>query len=363
MSGELRENCRIAMAIEARMTGSDQRLHSPNEIGYLAGCVYTRPSDELIAECLVCLYCEAATLDNRLAAAALAMAAAYGDSNADAAHRVVTATSRFAPRTVQERIHALRTELIYEFEFGRTERAVELADTYLDLYKRSSLGRLSQAVRISAYPHRLAGNFEIADQRMAEALSLARRDCSPIDEAIALQWLAMYATDRGDYRAASNIVEQLVSYLAVYPAAASLPVRHTIATVALMVGNDPLAKAQIALAEQSVVALHGRCAILALQLFATMMGGDLCSDDSLAELVHMNDRLEARPGHEGTIITIAMACQQRGNSEQAANYVRRYALESRRESWPSRHPILISFLAGQPLVIPADIRRVALGQP
>lgn len=361
MSAELRENCRIAMTIETRIAGTDQPLHSPNEIGYLAGCVYTRPSDELIAHSLRCLESKSATLDHRLAAAALAMAAAYGDSNADAAQRVVATTSQLEPRTVQERIHALRTELIYEFEFGQTDRAVQLADAYVELYRRAPLGRLSQAVRISAYPHRLAGNFEIADERMTDALAIARRECSPIDEAIALQWLAMYATDRADYRRASSIVEQLVGHLSRYPAAASLPIRHTIATVALMVGDNALATAHLALAARDVVALHGRCAILTLGLFAAMMKGEFCDEASLSELVRMNDRLESRPGQEGTIISIAMAYEQRGRSEEARSCVHRYSRETRREAWPSRHPILVSFVEGDPLVDPARIRQVALG--
>ncbi|MFL5562110.1 MAG: AAA family ATPase [Gemmatimonadaceae bacterium] len=292
MSNELSDNCRLAMGIEQQLAGGSERIHSSNEIGYLAGGVYTRPSQELIAHALSCLECATAALDHRLAAASIAMIAAYGDSDADAGRRVAAAIATLTPRTVEERLHALRTQLIYEFEFGETSRAIDLADEYLSLYRTSSLGRLSQAVRISAYPHRIAGNFEIADQRMTEALSLARREGSPIDEAAALQWLAMSATDRADYKAAAHGVDLMTSHLARYPAAADLSIRQSIAVIALMVGNDSVAKTQLALMVGKPLPLHGRCAVLTAQIFAAMMAGEVCNDEALAQLTQMNDRLD-----------------------------------------------------------------------
>ena len=350
---ELRENCAWAMQIEVKQAGNGARVHSANEIGFLQACLDRRRVDGVMNHALSCIESEAAPYAHRLAAASVAMNAAYAESDADAARNVIAAASRVVPQTEIERLPALRTRLVYEYEFGDPSKAIEIGDEYLTLFRRTSLNRLSQAVRISTHPHRLAGNFDIVYERMQEALRLAQKGLHPSDEAQALHQIMLDTADQANYLAAAETADRLLELLKQRPPAAAPQMRLSVASVALMIGDDSLALSQIALVGGGNLSLHGRCGQLAVGVFAAAMRGKLCYEEDLSELIALNDRLRSRPGQEGATLGIAVGLHQRNQPAEASLVVRTYANETRRERWASRHPILLSFLAGRPRIAPA----------
>ena len=353
LSRELRENCTWAMQLEAKQAGTAEQVHSANEIGFLTSCLDDPRADGMLAHAMSCIECESAPVDHRLAAAGAAMAAAYGESNAGAALKVTAAAARIEPRTSVERLHALRTRLIYEYEFGDLSRAVEIADQYVDLFRRAPNGRLSQALRLSSFPHRVAGNFDVVNARLQEALTVANHHAHRPDEARALQYLALHAADRGDYFDAAKILYRLVGVLDRCPLAADLSMHVTIASIALMLSDSALANSQLDYANGVALTLHGRCEVLATRVFAAVMHLTLCDENDLLELVKLNDRLLSRPGQESATVSIAVALHQRNRSAEATMLVARYVNVTRREQWRSRHPILLSFADGRPHIAAA----------
>ena len=346
---EVRENCRWALEIESEISGGRERVHSPNEIGFLNGGLNSESADEITAHAISCLNDEQASVDHRLAAAATGMAAAYGGSNGAAALRVFSGISRLVPRKDDERCHYLRTLLIYEYEFGDVARAVEIADEYLSLVRQCfPVRRLSRALRISSYAHRIAGHFEIVGNRLTESLTLAREQKHPLDEAESLQWIALDAYDQLNYAEAVSVARTLVDLLTKYPSLGIPSVRHSLVIISLMAGDLGLAEAQLKAVGQVPPVLHGLCDDLAVRVFFESMQGRVCTDSALSELVELNERLSGRPGQELPTVSIALALKERGQLDYAIEVARRYAYTTRRERWPSRHPVLVGLLGGEP---------------
>lgn len=349
---ELRENCAWAMEIEAKGAGSGVRVHSANEIGFLNSCLDARYAAEMFPHAMACIQCVEAPADHRLAAAISAMAAAYGASDSDAALKVVAAVAQIKPSGDAERLHALRTRLIYEYEFGDVSRAVDVGEEFLALSRRAANGRISQALRLSSFPHRVAGNFDVVRKRLHEALDASEHRAHQQDNARALQYLAHNAADQGDYLEAANVLNRLLSAVAQCPPAADPSLRLTIATIALMLGANDLAVSQLRYADPSLLTLHGRCELLATRILAAALQRTAFSDDELSMLISLSERLKSRPGQEGASIGIAVALHQRNRSAEAAMVVEQYVRNTRRERWPSCHPILLSFLSGHPRIAP-----------
>ncbi len=363
LSEELRENCRVAMEIESRLSGTNERVHSPNEIGFLHACLDRRRVDGVVEHALSCIGCETAPADHRLAAAALGMVAAYGESNSEAARRIATAAGQVSPSSDSERSHMLRTGLIYEFEFGDIFKAIEFGDEYLALARRARTTRLAGALRISSLPHFIAGHFDIVSERLVEAVAVARSLAHPVDEARALDRLAGHAVACEDYSLAMTLAQQVLRVLDRCPPAADLPMRHTITIIALMVGDYRLAQEQLEYVAHGELSVHGLCEDLAVRLLGSELLNTPWPEQLLDELITLNERLRERPGQETAVVSIAMALQRRGRGSEAKQLVERYVNETRREHWPSPNPILRSFATGSPTTLPREIVSLASRPP
>ena len=304
----------------------------------------------MLSHAIACIECGDAPVDHRLAAATSAMAAAYAESDPDTALKVAVAAAGIEPRTDADRLHVLRTRLIYEYEFGDVSRAVEIGDKYLELFRRANNGRLSQALRVSSFPHRIAGNFGIVRDRLEEALRTAEREAHRQDQARALEYLSHLSADEADYPEAAKNLDRLLGILERCPPAVDVPMRVSIASIALMLGRSALAASQLAYADTTLLPLHGRCEVLATRVLAAAMQGTRCDDHDLSDLFRLNEQLRSRPGQESAVLGIAAALNQRSRTIEAVAVVTRYANEYRREPWPSRHPIIRSFIDGRPHV-------------
>jgi hypothetical protein len=135
--------------------------------------------------------------------------------------------------------------------------------------------------------------------------------------------------------------------------------RLDIANIASMVGDFDLAEEQLRCVSGAEFNLHGRCDELATGVFVRAMQEMKCDPHALVELDSLNNRLRDRPGQELATIALAMGRCQQGQSELAIATVDEYLTKTRRELYPSRNPITVSFARGIPLVEPNEIRRRA----
>jgi tetratricopeptide (TPR) repeat protein len=342
---ERRENCQRAMEIERAIAGIEGRVHSANEISYFMSRLTGEAADGVIAETLICINSEEASVDHRLRAATAGMQAAYCDSNAEGARAIIAAAAGIGASCAEERAHSLKTRMIYEYEFGDSARAVAASDEYLELCRGLNRQRLAEDLRIASYAHHLVGNFDLVHARLDEALAQARKWADPSQEARALEGIAQLFGSKGDYAAAMSIIGDLLDVFRRCPPAAQLTMRVTIAGIAALVGDHTLARTQLTRTEGVALTLHGQCDVLAARLIAASCRGDESSDEDLYDLQALNDRLEGRPGQQEPVAAIAMCLVRRGRNNEAAAVVTRYTGYTRRESWPSRHP---GILASQP---------------
>lgn len=341
---DLQANCLLAMELEATQEAAQGVVHSENELAYLRSKLDGQRIDDFLARALECIGCARASIEHRLHAASIGMMAAYAESNADAAATITRTAAIIPARTPEERLHVLRSRIIYEYEFGSPREAAAISDEYLDLYRRTSKDRLSQAVRISAFGHRLTGDFETVRARMREALQLARQQKHPLDEARTLAHMLQTSKDELDYPSASRELDELLGVLDAHPAATELATRVSIAELACMLGENALAVEQLALLNDVPLTLHGRCDVLAARVLVTILGGATCAEADLTELIAINDRLCGRPGQHDPTVSIAMGLAQRGRNDEAREVVRAYATQTRKELWGSRSPLLLAFL-------------------
>lgn len=353
---DLRDNCRLAMQLEAKHAPKGERVHSANELDFLVAGLDRRRVDGVVEHALSCIRSDSASVEHRLGAATAAMIAAYSESDAIAGREVMAAASFILPRTHSERLHAVRMGMIYEFEFGDAERAGQLADDYLALARTGPSNRLSQALRVSAIPHRVLGHAAVARERIEEALGLAVHHRQVGHEAQAIQALASLCQEETDYASAAVFADRLLETLQRCPPAATPMMRLDISSIARIAGKDSLANEQLALVNGAVLSVHGRCDQLSVQVFAHAMQDSPCDDSTLAELIALSETLRGRSGQEPTIVSIGVALAQRGRPDEALERVARYAYETRREPWPSPNPILLEFLAGRPIWTAASLR-------
>lgn len=357
--GELQRNCGWAMRLEASEIGSSAPIHSANELAYLSSHVDGRKVDGVVKQALLCIESTTASIEHRLAAAAMAMMAAYAESNSQLADTIAQAGSRVRPRTDSELLNSLRLRMIYEYEFGNIDRAVEASDAFLEVYRRAGRKRISRAMRISSYAHRLAGNFAVAAERTEQALTIARQQLHPLDESQALEALAILAAENADYEAAARLLRELVDAIDRCPPVAELATRVSMARVALTLGDDELALSQLSFFNGLALTLHGRCDVLAAKVFSDVVASKPVDEVDLADLIALNDRLRERPGQEAATISIATALNALGRTHEAVAIVTSYVSGSRREPWPSRNPLLAAFLNEIDDVDPA-LRRALL---
>jgi hypothetical protein len=358
-SDELRETCRLAMALESDSAGAAGYAHTDTELDYLIAGLDRRRVDGVVSHALTCIRAEHATTEHRLNAATVAMIAAYGESDASAASQLIAAAASIVPHTVAERIHALRTKLIFEFEFGDLGVAANLADEYLLLARLGPPNRLSQAMRLSTYPHRIIGNWTIVRERLSEALAIAEEQRRLSDEAQALHALAVTEADALNYGKAMRLGLRLLSVVRRCPPALNPPMRLDIANIASMVGDLGLAEEQLRAVDGAVLNVHGRCDQLATGVFTRVMAGSICDPIALEELSSLNDQLRDRPGQEISTVALATGSHQHGKTEAAIALVNDYVNKTRRERYASCNPIIVSFASGIPLIDPNEIRRRA----
>ena len=348
-SEELRDNCQLAMRLEAKHASDASAVHSPNELAFLVAGLDRRRIEGVVAHAMSCIEATTASVEHRLAAATAAMIAAYGESDEDEARQIMAAASHIRAESENERYYAFRLNLIYEYEFGDKFVACDVADEYLALARRGSRARLSQALRLSAVPHRILGHFTTANERVSEALALAKQQMQASNEAQALQALASISMEQNDYTAASRATSELLTVLRHCPPATTPMMRLDIASVSLHNGDDDLAREQLQLVSGATLSVHGRCAELSVRIFADIMQRCRCDAPALDELIRLADHLRGRPSQESTEISIAMGLAQHGRATEGVLRITEYAEHSRRESWPSRNPIVLSFLAGKPV--------------
>jgi hypothetical protein len=232
--------------------------------------------------------------------------------------------------------------MIYEYEFGDASRAVAVSDEYLALCRQLHPQKLSEDLRISSYAHTLVGNFDVARDRLQEAVANARDQVNPSQEARSLEGIAQLQGNEGDFAGASVTVCQLREVFRRCPPTAQLTMHVTIAGIAAIVGDHELARQQLAMIDGVALTLHGRCDVLAAQVIATVSRGDQCSDELLRELIALNNRLEGRPGQQEPVAAIAMGLAQFGRTADALSVVNRYTKQTRKELWASRHPAILS---------------------
>jgi hypothetical protein len=284
------------------------------------------------------------------------MIAAYGESDAVAARTLTAAVSSITAQTNAERIHALRTKLIYNFEFGDLSLAAEIAEEYLCLAKEAAPNRVAQALRLSTYPHRIIGNWEIVRDRLGESLEIASSRRNPSDVSQALQALAATEVEHLNYAEAVRRSDELLEVGRRCPPAITPPMRLDVSNIASMVGNFALADEQLSQLDGTVFSAHGRCDHLATRVFATAMRGGICDAELVVELISLNERLRGRPGQELGTIGLALGLAQHGRSGEAVTAVANYVHVTRRERYASSHPVTVSFSAANPLVNPNEIR-------
>jgi len=218
---------------------------------------------------------------------------------------------------------------------------------------------MSQAARICAIPHRTVGNERIVDERLRESLALAREHRHLSDEALALQARIVVLTEQTQYETALAAGQELLDTLQRCPPVATPPMRVDLANIALYLGDHALAREQLSLVPDVELNLHGRSELLAIQLFATVVGGAVCDESHLTELIQLSTKLVGRPDQETAIVSVALGLTQRGKAAEAFDRVIDYATRTRREVWPLRNPILLSFLSGTPIGTAAAVRKAA----
>ncbi len=337
------DNCRWALEIETRLAGGAARAHSENELAILSARLDGQRIDHFVDQVLLCVNCVDASIEHRLSAAAIGMMVAYGESDALTAQTVARIVSTVVAKTPRERLHALRSRMIYEYEFGDPNEAINASSEYLSIYRKTMSKRMSQAIRISSIAFRLTGEFDRMRALLEEALRLARRSRHPVDEALSLTHMLQAATDQGDFAAAETEMHRLLALFADHPAAADLSMHVAIAGVAALVGAHKIATERLALVKDIPLTTHGRCDFLAAHVLAAVTGGTRCDDSTLTELLALNERLLGRPGQEDATVSIALALDQRGKTAEARALVRAYQMKNRRELYPSRHPLLSKF--------------------
>ena len=322
-----------------RMDAVDGKVHSDEELGLLRALVGLHTGgDSIIQRALRCVKTERAESTHRFEAAMWGLAACYAGRRVADADLIMREIQRVTPTCVADRRFQLSASLIYYADLGDCDQGIEVGDALVALERTSNdPSGLIRALRVSAFPHRHAGNWGIVEARLAESAALARERKHVVYYAHALIAQVQYRIDRQHLDDAWAGV-RLLRHLSHKHRYLSVPLLDTVAAeVALLRGRPDKARPFLdRVAKFDSPAPRHQADRVALLVAYKILVAQAVSHDEVDELVRLHRILRESPGHDFSASILFAALRQVGRDVEATNLATHY-LHVRKERWPAWH--------------------------
>lgn len=334
----------LVEAVEAcnavlRMDAAQGQVHSEEELGLLRALVGLHAGgDPIILRAMQCVAADHADLTHRFEAAMWGLAACYAGRRVNDANDIMREVQRLTPRCVADRRYQLSASLIHYVDLGDCDQGISVGDALVDLERTSNdHNALIRALRVSAFPHRHAGNWAIVETRLAESAALAQERRHVVYYAHALIAQVQYRIDRRQLDDAWDRVG-LLQRLSKEHCYLSVPLLDSVAAeVALLRGEPDIARTFLhrVAAFESPAPRH-QADRIALIVGYKILVGEVISNDLVDELWRLHCILRDSPGHDFSASTLFAALRTVGREDEALRLSTHY-LKVRKERWPAWH--------------------------
>ena len=346
LSGEFLEMERNALAALKYAEGAGLATsHSIYEVHALEakGAQFAAPGDALISQALRCASDARADGVHRLQMATWGLAACYATCEADMAARLFQSIADIKARNTQEHKASLDCSLIYNVDFGDLSVAVAAADKLLAMERESARPYpLSRALRVAAFPRRVAGDFRTARSYLEEAHEVACSARLVSAQVSALIALAQYACDNAEYPEAARHVEAARDLL-LGNSHISIPQFFLVgAEVALMQGD---ASRAVDLLSQTASFAPGPCRYefdrIALGTHCRLQTDQAPHAEDLESLLRLHKQLRPYFGQDYPSAVLFWALKACGRNAEAAGILQDYLARYRCTRGSLRNPLLL----------------------
>ena len=315
------------------------QVHSDEELGLLRALVGLHTGgDSIIQRAMQCVQTDRADSTHRFEAAMWGMAACYAGRRVGDADVIMQSIKRLAPKCLADRRYQLSASLIYYVDLGDCEQGILVGDNLVDLERTSNnANALIRALRVSAFPHRHAGNWDIVEARLAESAALAQERKHVVYYAHALIAQVQYLIDRQQLDDAWEGV-RLLQHLSNEHSYLSVPLLDSVAAEVALLRGEP-DKAQPFLHRVATFdspAPRHRADRTALIAGYKSLVGEAVSNDEIDELGRLHCLLRDSPGHDFSASILFAALCKVGRNNEATNLATHY-LSVRKERWPAWH--------------------------
>ncbi len=290
---------------------------------------------------ITCLTCEEATVDHRCRAGIMALMLFDMSCDFDGMERIYKILQPLTESPLVISSHSLEAGLVYETVCGNLDNVVPLGEKLVASRRESpSIADLMRALTNAATGARIAGQFEIAEKWLCEAISIAESHKLPLASEIAVQTLASMALDRGDIVGARHWYKKL----GVLHERGNRTVRDSIGLRIALLERDITAAKRLVHGSIKELASdpipHRRTYGLAL-VVSTVLAEGLIPDKSslrILEESYMSSRRNPRQSF-ATFVLVA-ALRRSGNGARGNQLLRDYLEVFRRELSPAPLHIL-----------------------
>jgi DNA-binding SARP family transcriptional activator len=344
---ELIRNCECAIELGRQGTEALAAPHSAFELAlYAAHCAQHSASNaDVIGKSLLCVLDQDAPLSHRLAAAASGLIACYADCRESDAVRFIEAVGELKPCSAEDRKNALLSQLVFHIEYGDLDAATAAGDDLLAWAEHEqNEALLIRFLRLSTYPYRYTGNFEVVEERLRRALQLAesRQNYGEYREVLMAEGQHCCAVE--DYARGQKISEELEALFATKPHLICPTAYQVCAEIALKRGNVSAGNNFLArLTAYPTTSVRYASDRLALRVYSELCSGQLADDSTVVLLDQAHRTLCGKAGQDFPSATLAEAFARRGETARAREMARFY-LAHRRERWPLRNAFLVGLL-------------------
>lgn len=340
-------NCESAIDLESRLTPGLGTPHSAFELDfYAAHCAqHSAASADVIGRSLRCVQDEAAPLSHRLAAAASGLIACYGDCRELEAMQLFAAVSKMSATTTEDRKNALLCHLVYHIEYGDLGEATAAGDALLSLANANhDPALIARFLRLSAYPYRMTGGFDVVDERLRRAREVASAEQLYGDYREVLMAEAQQCCAIEDYARAQGVSDELEALFASRSHLVAPTAYLICAEVALM--RNELDKADSFLGRLNAyptTSMRYAGDRLALKVYADLLRERTPNHADVNGLRAAHVTLRGKAGQDFPTASLCGALMRRGERDAAKEIVSAY-IGYRRERWPVRNNALIRLL-------------------
>lgn len=345
LSGEFLEMERNALAAqEYAGTSGLATPHSIFEVHELEakGAQFAAPSNALYAQALRCASDTSADRVHRLQMATWGLAACYATCEAGMAAGLFQSIADIKARNIQETKALLDCALIYHVDFGNLSVAIAASDSLLALERESARPYpLSRALRVAAFPRRVAGDIRTARAYLEEAHEVACSAKLTSAQVSALIALAQYACDNAEYQEATRHV-QTAAELLHGNSHILIPQFFLVgAEVALMQGDTGRAAD---LLSQTASFAPGPCRYefdrIALRTHSRLQTGQTPHAEEVASLLNLHKQLRPYFGQDYPSAVLFCALRACGRDSEASGLLKLYLTRYRCSRGALRNPLL-----------------------